>query len=266
MKFLAFDHSAATEITASQVLQSVDYEEGAALAAFLRNPALRVLLGPRLRVIAEAGGVFVLGQQPNASQFVVVDLEASGLFQTGYEPELCLLDAQKLLRFAIKHWENLRLSASERIIPNSTKAVIFPHPISQQTNFRISIELHPDAKRQIKRAPDDRSVLVYRSGFDEGGGPHEEAPVRNFRLFLEGRRAALAAVTVPAAPTPQPITSLSVTTLDAPPTHAIEPYQGYDQWLQLLTQKQKAFVLAELRDSPQDRRTRGNGQDIVPCP
>jgi hypothetical protein len=262
MNFLAIDHSAATEISASRILQSVEFEAGAALAAFLQNPVLDVALGPRLAVVKHDGGAFVLGQKPNQNHFLVVDLEDSGLFQRNYGPELCLLDAQKLLRFAIKHWENLRFSPSERIIPNSTKAVIFPHPISQQTNFRISIELHPDAKRQSKRAPEDRSILVYRSGFDEGGGPQEESPVRSFRLFLEARKtivASLAAAAVAIVPT---ITSLNITTLDSPPAHTIDPYQGYQQWLDLLTKKQKAFVLGDLSAPHRIEGPAGTGKTL----
>jgi hypothetical protein len=216
MKFLAIDHSAANEITASRVLQSVEFEAGTALAEFLRNPNLDVPLGPRIRVIRHNDGVFVLGPKPNLNQFVVVDLDASGLFR-GNHAEFSLFDAQKLLRFSVKHWDNLRLSASEWIVPNSTKAVIFPHPISQQTGFRISIELHPDAKRQSRRTPDDRSVLVYRSGFNEGGGPHEESPVHAFRSFLEARKVIAADLPeAPSAVEPS-ITSLSVTTLDVSP-------------------------------------------------
>jgi hypothetical protein len=262
MKFLAIDHSAAKEISASRVLQSTEYDSGATLAAFLQNPLLDVALGPRLAVIRSPKGIFVVGPELKIDHFLVVDREHSGLFAADYSRELCLLDAQKLLRFAIKHWENLRFSVSEKIIPNSTKAVIFPHPISLQTSFRISIELHPDAKRQGKRAPDDRSILVYRSGFDEGGGPHEDAPVHNFRLFLEARQPALRApapATPPAAPT---ITSLTVTTLDVPPPHSIAPYQGYDQWIELLTNKQKAFVLAGLQAPHRIEGPAGTGKTL----
>jgi hypothetical protein len=262
MKFLAIDNSAATEITASRVLQSVEYEAGASLAAFLENPTLDVALGSRLTSVKYTDGGFVLGPTPDYNKFVVVDLERSGLFQYNYGRELCLLDAQKLLRFAIKHWEAFHLSPSERVIPNSTKAVIFPHPISLQTNFRISIELHPDAKRQEKREPADRSILVYRSGFDEGGGPQEETPVHSFRLFLDARKslrqrpAATEAAAVPR------ITSLSVTALDSYPERVIHPYQGYDQWIGLLTRKQKDFVLAELLTPHRIEGPAGTGKTL----
>ena len=184
------------------------------------------------------------------------------MFNTDYAPELCLLDAQRLLRFAIKHWDNLRLSLTEKLIPNSTKAVIFPHPISQHTNFRISIELHPDAKRQTKRAPDDRSMLVYRSGFDEGGGADEEPSVHNFRTFLDARKSVMAAAKPAQNVQPPTITSLSITTLDGPPNHNATPYQGYERWIELLTQKQKAFVLADLRAPHRIEGPAGTGKTL----
>jgi UvrD/REP helicase N-terminal domain/UvrD-like helicase C-terminal domain len=245
MKFLAIDHSAAGEITASRVLQSAEFEAGAALAEFLRDPNLEVPLGPRMNVLRHDDGVFLLGPKPNLNQFIVVDLDSSGLFR-GDLAEFSLFDAQKLLRFAVKHWDNLRLSASEWIVPNSTKAVIFPHPISQQTRFRISIELHPDAKRQSRRASEDRSILVYRSGFDEGAGAQEATPVQAFRAFLEARKKMPTDLALmPSAAVPN-ISSMSVTTLDDSLAHVISPFQGYAQWIELLTRKQKGFVLGEL--------------------
>ena len=179
-----------------------------------------------------------------------------------YNRELCLLDAQKLMRFAIKFWDNLRLSANERVLSNSTKAVIFPHPISQQTSFRISLELRPDARRQSRRAPEDRSMLVYRSGFDEGGGPHEQAQLRNFRLFLDARRSILSASAPPNEDQLPTITSLSVTTLDGPPTHTINPFLGYSQWLELLTSKQKAFVTSPLVNPHRIEGPAGTGKTL----
>jgi superfamily I DNA/RNA helicase len=262
INFLAIDHSAAEEIVASRVLQSTEFEPGETLAAFLQNPILDVNLGPRLMVKRCNDGVFLLGLRPAANRFVVVDLENSGMFDGEYLPEVALLDAQKLLRFAIKVWGKLRFSFTELFVPDTTKAIIFPHPISQQTKFRISVELRPDAKRQAKRAPDDRSMLVYRAGYDEGGGPQEEAPVRNFRQFLEAKKAILAEVESPKSDVQRGITSLAVTTLDTPVDHPISPYQGFEHWLQVLTHKQKTFVLADLRAPHRIEGPAGTGKTL----
>ena len=246
VRFIAVDKPAAEEIVSDRFMQSVDYENGRTLASLLQNTMLDVRVGPRLRISRLADGLFLVGVPGSSPDYVVFDLHTSGLFSGTHPPADSLLYFQKVLRFAIKTWGNLRLSISERPLVGSTKVVVFPYPISQHTSFRISIELAPDHKRQVKRAAQGRSMLVYRSGTDEGGGPQEEVQLTSFRKFLEATRLLKPVLPEPGSPSTSKITALKVTSLDAPPSHLINPFQGFDRWLELLTDSQKSFVLSEL--------------------
>ena len=179
-----------------------------------------------------------------SSDYVVFD-EHAHLFDGSHAAANRLLYFQKVLRFAAKIWGNLRLSVTERVLRNSSKGVIFPHPISVHADFRISLELAPDNERHSKRPHEGRSLLVYRCGFDEGGGAQEEVSVTNFRRFLDARRSLPDLTSVEADTPPHRITALHVTTLDSPAS-LIHPYQGYEQWLEFLTDRQKAFVTSPL--------------------
>jgi UvrD/REP helicase N-terminal domain len=249
MRFLAVEKGAADEIISDRLLQSVDFDSGRALAEFIQNLDLSAKFSSRLRVDRRSDGVFLLPGKGDGTDFVVFDLERCGLFEKQQSPPDSLLYFQKVLRFAVKYWGNLRLSATEKIFPNSTRAVVFPFPISQHTSFRISIELAPDERRQARRSPEGRSVLVYRSGVDEGGGLQEKVQLTNFRRFVDAKQVVTAESSAGEPGTPPHITSLTVTALDASLVSKISPYQGYEKWLELLTVKQKKFVLADL-DAP----------------
>jgi hypothetical protein len=230
MRFIAIDEAAAIEITSGRLTQSVEYEVGSALAAFLQNPKLDVKLSSSIRIERNPDGLFMLGPPAQSRHFVVFDLDTCGLFEAKNEPADVVLYVQKVLRFALKRWNNLKPSVYERLPPGSTKAVIFPYPISRKTSFRISVELAPDSKRQAKRTPEASSLLVYRSGTDEGGGPQEAVSTTSFRRFLDAVR------TIP-KPKMQgerittKISSINVTALDGLPSGPVDPYQGYERWL-----------------------------------
>jgi len=246
MRFIAVDIHAAEEIISDRLLQSVEFEHGRALAALLQGEVSEIRISARIEFLNQKDGLFILLAAQSPSDYVVFDRETCGLFDGRLSPGEVLLCFQKVLRFAVKYWGSMRLSITEKLIPESSKAVIFPFPISQHTSFRISIELEPDRKRQIKRSPTRQSLLVYRSGKDEGGGPKEEASLTNFRRFLDARQSARQGHVAAGVAGQASITSLSVTSLDAVPEGIINPYQGYDRWLELLTEKQKSFVTASL--------------------
>ncbi len=215
MRFIAFDSAAAEDIVSDRFMQSVEYENGRTFAALLQDAVQDARLSPRITILRHEDGLFFLSASRRSPDCIVFDRETCGLFSEKYSPADVLLCIQKVLRFAMKTWRNLNLSATERVLPNSSKAIIFPYPISQHTSFRISVEMSPDDKRQARRANDGRSMLVYRSGTDEGGGPQE-----------------------------------------------ISSFQGYEQWLELLTEKQRSFVQAVLHAPHRIEGPAGTGKTL----
>jgi hypothetical protein len=248
-RFIAVDRAAANEIISNRTLQSAgEYQNGRQLAGILQGEIFTAALGPHLRLFKHGDGLFFLSVSESSQDAIVFDLDTCGLFRRNDQPTEVLHQFQKVLRFAVKIWGHMKLSVTEVFAINSSKAIIWPYPISQHTSFRIAIETAPDKDRQAKRQSRGHLLLVYRSGFDEGGGPQEEVSVTAFRRFLEDRKSLGRPDGLVVTPTsPANITSLSVTTLETPATSSqVNPFQGYQQWLELLTDRQKAFVTAAL--------------------
>lgn len=262
MRFIAVERTAAEEIISDRTLQSIDYEAGRSLSKVLIAKIPDARLNPKVQVVGHPEGLFFFSATEDSSDFIIFDLETSGLFGPQSVPSDALLYFQKVLRFAVKLWGNLRLSITEKMLTNS-KAVLFPHPLSQHTDFRIVIDLAPDLKRQAKRSTDGRSMLVYRSGLDEGGGPTEEASVTNFRRFLEARRKVhKEKVSNEASSGGAKITSLRITALAQAPEHQLDIHQGYERWMALLTDAQKSFVLAPLHAPHRIEGPAGTGKTV----
>lgn len=261
MRFIAVQRTAAEEIISDRTLQTIDYESGRALSKVLLSGVTGARLSPKFQIIGHAEGLFFVSTIEDSADFVVFDLETSNLFGSNTEAPDALLYFQKTLRFAFKWWSNLRVSLSERILSNS-KAVIFPFPLSHHRSFRLAIDLDPDSKRQSKRSAEGKTLLVYRSGLDEGGGPSEEASVTNFRRFLEARRVIRGAV--PKLPTDDgpTISSLQITSLKPPPDSYTDIYQGYERWMASLTDAQKAFVESPLGAPHRIEGPAGTGKTI----
>lgn len=260
-RFIAVEKAAAQDIISNRILQATEFESGRALSDVLQDPALDLSQNDSVHLVRTSDGIFFVSASTLSNDFVVFDLDTCGLFCNRQSNEEALLSFQKVLRYAVKVWEGLRLSVTERPLQNSSKVIIWPYPISLHTSFRISIETAPDKARQEKRTGSGRCFLVYRSGTDDGFGPNEEVSTTNFRKFLEARRS-LRLPTRPTAQAVPQISALAVTALDEPPESRIQPYLGYDAWLPLLTTKQKDFVLSRLSAPHRIEGPAGTGKTI----
>jgi len=261
MRFIAVERSAAEEIISNRFFQSTDYDIGRLFADILLRKAEPARVSSKFEII-KSNGLFFLSTLRRSPDFVIVDLETCDLFGEGVTTDDALLYFQKTLRFSVKFWNNLRPSITERMLSQS-KAALFPHPISQHTSFRISVDLSPDCERQSRRPTDGRSVLVYRSGTDEGGGPNEEPSVKNFRRFLEDRRVIeFPRLDAGAGQSPEGITAIQITSLDGAPASSISAYQGFERWVDLLTKSQKKFVSAPLNAPHRIEGPAGTGKTI----
>lgn len=245
MRFLLVDQGAAEEIISDRYLQSTEFEPGRALGALLGGEVKKVVLNPRLHFFEHDGGHYILSRAPHVDNALVIDEIEARLFADRSEAE-ALLIFQKLARFAVRYWRKLRPNRNETYVLNSTKAVVFPFPISNQTSYRIVIEREPDRKRLERRYSDTAQfLLAYRSGTSEGGlGAAEEAPLTEFRRALKQLDVFQKQV---ASSEAQPektaeITTLHVTELSGEPDKVLPPQQGYDRWLTLVTDNQKQFI------------------------
>src|SRR5690242_15808728 len=145
MKFVLVDHCAALEIVSDRRLQSSAFEAAVVLANALQGkedarPSGEFLVG------RNDGDLFFLCKNRQVNDCLVLDLDEAAVFD-GRNVDETLQIFQRLLRFSIKYWENLAVSANEHWIPGSSKAVVFPFPVSSHSKYRVAIEREPEDRR-----------------------------------------------------------------------------------------------------------------------
>jgi hypothetical protein len=265
MKFILVDDGAASAIISDRVLQSTEFSQGRALAKLLREGVLEQGLGQRFTVISEGEGTYFLSPT-SKEHFLVIDLTQCAPFRSHGESE-ALLIFQRLLRFAVRIWGNLRLSAAEKMIPDSTKAVLFPFPITTQSEYRLTLERSPDERRAAKRGAGNH-LLLFRDGTTAGGGPAEEPNVSTFRKALKSYPAAKARVEEAQKSARQAgqevdrtARPLAVTALDSAVGTAMVG-MGYDEWLRQLTEAQRIFVLRGIDGAERIEGPAGSGKTL----
>lgn len=266
-RFLVIDADAAEDIVSARELQSDEFERGKALGRMLSSTFDLSQLTTHTYVIQEESGIYLLSDKAYHHDILVFDLEAAPVFSE-VEPRDALLRFQKVLRFARRRWTNVSPAHNERMIIGSTKAAVFPYPITTQSSFRISIELAPDKQRREKRSR-GIEMLIYRIGTDEGGGAQEEAPVTIFRKAIDGLQTAVAKLQNALAQQRQgqeegtnQVNSLAITRLgDVSLTKGISGC-NFDEWQHYITEVQRRFIEHDLKAPHRIEGPAGTGKTL----
>ena len=245
MSYAAIRRDALAEIIADRQLQSTDFDAGISLIDAIRSKQ-SVHVNSRIEVQANENGVFVLGPSQSEDHYVVFDLAQIRGKDDLLDQATALLVIQKTLRFAETYWSNGVLKKYEKVNPETKRGIVFPFPISRQTNLRVVVDLAPDADRLSKRERSGRYLLVFKFAKDDAGA-NETVSLSNFRRFLsdlEAGRFDEKAASPPASPGPQ-IDTFSGVKLEEI-DQKIDPHQNFERWMHLLTNSQRSFVEAPL--------------------
>jgi superfamily I DNA/RNA helicase len=243
VNYILVEKSACHDIVQNRFLQNSGFSPARELIGLLKGESGTL---PGLTVTEKAAGYIITKENVSPTDDAVVfDLETLRLMDALTDSE-ALIAFQKTLRFCVKFWDGLALSSSELFIKGSSKAIIFPLPSYVSGNaFRVAIEREPNAKRLSKRT-NGRYLLAYKSGRSEGNGAGEEASLTNFKKAYDDFANLTATLKSPGvvAQNQVALASLNVTTLQsATPARTAE--QGFERWMRLLTDEQKAFVASE---------------------
>lgn len=186
LDYIGITEEAAKAIITNRELQSIDFENSQSLISLFNGAPDKCsdeLLGVRY-VVSKSGGVLtaINEQFSGEKNTLTFDLESFDLSKVS-DP-MALTAVQKLLRFAIKYWNNLSLNNNEYLPVGSTKAIIFPFPITSASSYRITVEREPNAKRLSKRYS-GKHLLAYKFGTGEGVGLREEHTETNFNKAID---------------------------------------------------------------------------------
>ncbi|QGZ66949.1 UvrD-helicase domain-containing protein [Paraburkholderia acidisoli] len=264
-RFILVDGAAADDLVSTRTLQSDDFEHGQTLGEVLKGTSAIKQLTTRTYLVEDEQGLYFLQDASKDENVLIIDLETAPVFTDGSTRD-SIIRFQKLLRFARRRWAKVGPAQNEKLFNGSSKAVVFPYPITTQSSIRMSVEMAPDRHRREKRTK-GIELLVYRIGTDEGGGLQEEASVTNFRKAIEGLAAAKEVLRARVRaegsnPAASSVDSLSVTRLTEGTVRGAIAGCDFDQWDDYLTDSQKAFVNQELSSPHRIEGPAGTGKTL----
>lgn len=260
MTYIAIRRDALEEIVSARLLQSTEYEDGLELSKALQTgqPAN---VSTRISMKSAKGGLFIFSNRPQENQFVVIDVVQCKGFQVGDNLSHSLVFLQKLLRFSAKYWQGAVMKRSEIVNSDVSRGIIFPFPISQQTDIRIVVDLAPDSARLAKRGKVGRYLLVFKLA-EDGAKADQEPTLGTFRRFLEDldelQQHLVTTEPVDGGVSIAALSSTSLGEID----QKVDPHQAYETWLHLLTNDQKNFVTSDLTSPKRIDGPAGSGKTV----
>jgi superfamily I DNA/RNA helicase len=265
MQFIAFDETAIDEIVSNRFFQTIEYELAQTLHAVVTGVVRTAQLPDPIRLVRTNNGlVFASTNTTKTSRFLVIDVEQSGIFDSRPEQETIFL-LQKLLRFCKKLWQGMSLNFSERVIPQSNKAILFPFPY-RPTPYRVVIDRAPLEERLLKRGLSGKYSLVYKAGYESGDANSEIPNYTNFRKFFDRLGEVVeTSKRLTKETTKENLSTdavIQVSMMESPENSSQTLFLSYDQWLHQLTEKQRSFVTSGLKGPGRIEGGAGTGKTL----
>ncbi len=265
MKFLLFEEGAVDELVSNRSFQTLDFELGQAFLGLVTGTVKTAKLPPELRCVELSGGLaFVKEGFSKRTHYLVIDIEQSRLFEHLSDAK-GLFVLQKLLRFSKKMWQGLSCNFSEKVISQSTKAVLFPFSYEPRP-YRVVIERMPMKERLEKRDLGGRFLLAYKTGREQGDPHHEVAEETNFRkvidninLLFEKTRSIEKEDQEENGKADQ----IRVSRIEGQGGFDKSSiYRSYDDWQNLLTLTQKKFIESQIDCAQRIEGAAGTGKTL----
>ena len=264
MKFVVFEEGAIDELVSSRSFQSIEFDLACNLFNVISGNVSSEILHPEIFVLRLNGGIAIAKKSAsNESHFLVIDLEHSQFFEFVNEAGAIFV-LQKTMRLAKKLWQKMSLNFSERIIPSSSKAVLFPFPYEPKP-YRVVIERTPWEDRLKRRGYAGKFLLVYKTGYDKGDANTEKADLTNFKKAFGQIDGIISNVrNLSNEQRAQPSSIVQVSTLDDSPKKYGDTsmFQPFDDWMTKLSSKQRAFIESKITGVHRLEGAAGTGKTL----
>lgn len=255
MKYLFIEKEAISQIATSRSLQSPEFEVAQTLISFLKDFKDNRLNGVVFATNKDGAFIF-LEKKCNLNNAIIFDLEKFKDFDI-FSNEEILTAFQKILKYAIKHWEGLPLSSCEKNLLDGIHSIIYPFPYTSSNAYRVLINNKPD------RNYTDKRNLNYL--YVSGGGTRNlktEYTILNLKRIKE--EASVVCVEKSIAPTASTlVNSLDVNVLEELNCNKITPTLGFENWKYQLTTNQIKFVEKDITGPERLEGAAGTGKTLT---
>jgi superfamily I DNA/RNA helicase len=258
------DKESILTITGSNIYQSLEFSVGEDLAKVLLGNRGIKLISSKLTPMWSSDSLYLLRSRPVSSYLLIkssVLLRAPIQTETPNALNESLHIFQKICRFAMKIWNYLPFSPTEKWSQKTNCGVVFPMSFSRNNGFRIALSSGFEDHRIISRHGTN-ILFAFASGTNEEYSPTEQDNRLFRRAFvnLAANRMCInpSSDNIEINDTDEGFCPLVLTI----PNRTGSMFNTYDNWLKRLTKDQKKFVLSEKSVSQRVEGPAGSGKTL----
>ena len=241
MKAIYFEEHAVRYLAQTSTFQSGEFEDAIDLVQFIRTGNNATIKAISCITSKNIGFIFKRSQN-STLKAIVIDLEkAKGLLE--YDDDSLVTILLKIVKFAVKRWENIQVGDSEKYIINN-HAVLFPFPYSEKHPIKVLVNLSPAPEFTSKR---DMSYL-YIAGIGEERFDLNYNNLLNIKVIRDEANEVCINNNKKEVKRTDGIDSLNVTELGDIPKK-MNGFLDFDKWMHCLSKKQMDFVTRQLKGS-----------------
>lgn len=252
MKAIYFEEHAVRYLAQTSTFQSGEFEDAIDLVQFIRTGNNATIKAISCVISKNIGYVFKRSQN-STLKAIVIDLEkAKGLLE--YDNDSLVTILLKIVKFAVKRWENIQVGDSEKYIINN-HAVLFPFPYSEKHPIKVLVNLSPAPEFTSKR---DMSYL-YIAGIGEERFDLNYNNLLNIKVIRDEANEVCIKNNNKEVKRTDGVDSLNVTELGDIPKK-MNGFLDFDKWMHCLSKKQMDFVTRLLKGSERLEGAAGTGK------
>lgn len=253
MKYIYITLDAIEAFSNIRQYQSIDYASGEALYKVLHGSSVS-LEDKRIKLLSLDNGVVFYTSNFDRNRGVLFDLSTFDAFKNK-EPKHAITIFQKVLKYAIKYFNNLACAPCEKEVTNNV-TIIFPYPFTATKDvYKVLID-----RNTSKHSRKDKNILtVFYSG-DNPNGIKVSFTALN-KAMEELKEAHIVKVENTDGENVIPIDTFHTTNLEDCDLH-LDASVGYDNWNQYLTNTQKEFIYKDINGTERLEGAAGTGKTL----
>lgn len=256
MKYLFIEGNAAQIIAQERTFQSGDYSNSLSLLNFILNSEDCDMAGLKCKLADNIGFIYAK-KGANIDSWILFDLKE--LDFSGFDENEKVTIILKIVKFAVKYWNNLPLTNSEKIIEGN--AILFPFPYVDNDPYKIKINLTPSDK--LTNTRNIKCMVVEQIGLGHLARKADITTSAYKEIIKAAQQNCIAEIDDKENIETNSIESLCENQLTSSIDRSKEGFMSFKQWEDILSDTQKRFVFMDLHRAERLEGAAGTGKTIA---
>lgn len=250
MKYLMFTYDVLVELTSGRFYQVSDFDNGKMLLDLCTQESNH-WGNDRIKAFSTERGIILHSEQIDRKRGLIFDMETfDGFVKCPEDKRMMML--QRILKFAVRYFENQQPAKCEKDIPNTNVSIVYPFPFAANKNVH-KVFIDRNSFKQVRK--EKCFLTVFGFGTDE----NLKFSATNARKAVEDLDKVTVEISVVKINDQK--TLMKITELE-PFDLPIDARMDFDSWMLYTTNSQKLFITKDVNGPERLEGAAGTGKTI----